>query len=238
MRHFLLTLVLSIYLSSSFAQNNNSSPTLQVIGVSRLSIRPDVGVLVIKITNVNMSFSDAITGLNEKTRDISRQIIALGFKEDEIKTTDFEVDVNSFYRKEESIDSGYIATQAVNVDFKNQSDVIAKILTVFSKSSTDFTLSFKFKLSGPLKQKAQEELLRLAVKDSKDKSKLIAESSGVKLKRIKEIRYGTAYYEAMRQVENVYQTAVESAKDVKFSGFTPNDLLFEDGVVVTWEIEL
>src|SRR5690348_15295876 len=111
MRPFILSFVFSGILFTSFAQRDKQIPTLQVIGVSRLSIKPDVGVLIIKIINVDMSFSNAITGLGEKTRDISRQIVGLGFKEDDIKTTDFEVDVNSVYRNEESIDSGYIATQ-------------------------------------------------------------------------------------------------------------------------------
>ncbi|MCE2732259.1 MAG: SIMPL domain-containing protein [Flammeovirgaceae bacterium] len=229
-------LLLSINL---FGQGEKEPPTIQIVGTSKVSVKPDIGVLVIQITSLNMNFSQSIIGLNDKTKAISKQIMGLGFKEEEIKTTDFEIEVNRVYRREETIDSGYVARQSVKVEFKNQKETITKILNTFSKSRTDFTLNFDFKLSDDLRTKVQDELLKLAIKDAKDKAKLIAESSGVKIRRIKDINYGLTYYGGMREVQEhgEYLAMASSPADTALIGFTPNDLLFEDSVLMTWEIE-
>ena len=187
-----------------------------------------------------MDFSQAIVKLNEKTKDISKQIIGLGFSEREIKTKDFEIVVNHIYRREETIDSGYVARQSVNVEFENRKEMITKILNAFSKSQTDFTLTFNFKLSENLRAKVQDELLKLSINDAKAKAKLIAEASGVKIKKISDINYGTEYYAGMREVRE-YGEYLEMADampaDESIVGFTPNDLLLQDSVLVRWEIE-
>lgn len=239
MRQVFLILFLTTISISAIGQVDKQQPTIQVVGNAKLSIKPDLGVLVIRVTNKNMNFSQAITGLNDKTKDLTRQIVGIGFKQDDIKTTDFQIEENRIYRREEYIDSGYVARQSIKVDFKNQRDIITKILNTFSKSTTDFTLSFDFKLSDELKAKAQDELVRLAIKDSKDKAKLIAESAGIKLKRIKDISYGMNYFGGMREVEETaaFKVMASSAPSDAIVGFTPNDLLFADNVLITWEIE-
>ena len=84
-----------------FGQAEKEPPTIQIVGTSKVSVKPDLGVLVIQITRVNINFSQSIIGLNDKTKDVSKQIRGLGFKEEEIKTTDFEIQVNRVYRRNE-----------------------------------------------------------------------------------------------------------------------------------------
>lgn len=239
MRQIISLTFLLLLTFTSFGQSEKQAPTIQIVGTSKVSVKPDLGVLVIQIASVNMNFSQSIVGLNDKTKDITKQIIGVGFKEEEIKTTDFEIQVNRVYRRNESIDSGYVAHQSVKVEFKNQKETITKILNTFSKSRTDFTLNFDFKLSDELRTKVQDELLKLAIKDAKNKGKLIAESSGVKIKKIKDINYGLTYYGGMREVQQhgEYMAMASSPADAALIGFTPNDLLFEDSVLMTWEIE-
>lgn len=224
---------------TAYGQKNKEVPTIQVVGSSKISIKPDIGILVISIKDHDMNFSEAIVGLNKKTVDVGKQIVAIGFKSDDIKTTDFQVNEHTVYRRGESVDSGYVATQNVKVEFPNDKENITRILNTFSKSQTDFTLNFDFKLSDGLKEKVQEELLQLAIKSSTEKAKLIAESSGVRLGKIREINYGNNYYAGMREVEDraVYAVASAVAASEPMIGFTPNDLLFTDNVLVIWEIK-
>lgn len=238
MRKLILLIILLQPTINSFGQSEKA-PTIQVVGTSKVSVKPDIGVLVIQITSLNLNFSQSIIALNDKTKDVSKQIMGLSFKEEEIKTTDFEIQVNRIYRREETIDSGYVARQSVKVEFRNQKEMITKILNTFSKSQTDFTLNFAFKLSDGLRIKVQDELLKLAIKDARDKAGLIAESSGVKIKRIKDINYGTTFYGGMREVQEhgKYMAMASSPAETALIGFTPNDLLFEDSVLMTWEIE-
>lgn len=221
----------------AFGQFDPKSPRIEVAGESKISVHPDLGVLILRISSKNLVFNQTITGLNAKTNDVSKQIVKLGFKEDEIKTTDFQIVENKIYRRDEYIDSGYIAYQSLKVEFKNQKETITKILNAFSKSSTDFTLSFDFKLSEELKSKTEQELIRMAISDCRQKATLISTAAGVKLKRIDRINYGTTsggpiMYENRADFKTM---AARSADTV--SGFIPNDVLLSDNISIIWEIE-
>ncbi|RAU82612.1 SIMPL domain-containing protein [Pontibacter arcticus] len=239
MQRPLLILLLISLAFSSYGQKNKEVPTIQVVGSSKISVKPDIGILVISIKSHDMNFSEAIVGLNKKTVDVSNQIAAIGFKADEIKTTDFQVNEHTVYRRGESVDSGYVATQNVKVEFLNNKETITKILNTFSKSQTDFTLNFNFKLSDELREKVQDQLVQFAIKSSNEKAKLIAESSGVRLGKIKEINYGNNYYAGMREVEDKaeYEVAAAGAPSEAMIGFTPNDLMFSDNVLIIWKIK-
>lgn len=235
---FLSTLFLLSTLSS-FAQSENKSSTLQVVGNGKIYVKPDVGVLIIRVQYKQLNFSQAIVGLNDKTKELTKQIVAMGFKEEEIKTTDFQINENKVYARDRYIDSGYIASQNVQVEFKNQKEIITKILTIFSKSKTDFSVNFNFKLSDTLKTKAQDELIVMAIKDAKRKSKLIGTSAEVSLKKIKEISYGSPFSGGVSELHDVrvFKAMATEGPNENMSGFTPNDLLLEDSVSIVWEIE-
>lgn len=235
MRQLLIAVLVT--LSINLYAQQDKGPIVQVVGNSRLSVKPDVGVLIIGISNKSLNVSQATTGLNDKTKNISRQLTGIGFKESDIKTTDFQVRENKIYRREEYVDSGYVATQNVRVEFKYDKETIVKILNAFSKSKTDFTLNIDFKLSDQLRSSVQNELLKLAIQDSREKSKLISETSGVKLKKIKEINYygaGNAGGGREEYTPMYKSMAPGMAND---TGFTPNEMLFTDSIVVIWEIE-
>jgi len=217
------------------AQTDKQIPTIRVTGNSHLDVKPDIGILSIQISNKNMNFNETLTGLNEKTKDVTKQLQSAGFKESEIKTTDFQVRENRIYRRDSYIDSGYVATQNVKVEFKYSKERITKILTTFSKSKTDFNLNFSFKLSDDLNAKSEQDLIKLAVKDAKAKVQVIAESANVKLKRIQEITYGeisTPRYSVDAAAMRFKSEAAEPMQS-----FTPEDIMLTDTIMITWEIE-
>ncbi|MBC3540687.1 SIMPL domain-containing protein [Rufibacter sp. H-1] len=150
MRNILLVLFLLLSFSA-ISQIDKRNPTIDVIGSAKITVKPDVGILIIGIRENNLNFSEAITGLNKKTKDVTSQIVSIGFKEEDIKTTNFEIEKYTVFIKEQDIDSGYVATQSITVDFKNSKETITRILNTFAKSNTDFTLNFNFKLSDELR---------------------------------------------------------------------------------------
>lgn len=223
---------------TSFGQTEKTPPSIQVVGVSNKTVKPDNGVLIVEVTHKDMNISGATSGLNNKTKDVVRQITGVGFKEGDIKTTDYQVHVNRIYRRDSYIDSGYVARQNVRVEFKYSKETITKILTQFSKSSTNFEVRFEFKLSDELKKKIQNELITMAVNDAKSKSRTLSESADVKLKRIRDISYGAGYGGGLRESDMMrYKTTMASAQAESIEGFTPNDIELNDSVVITWEIE-
>ncbi|KAA3440598.1 SIMPL domain-containing protein [Rufibacter hautae] len=193
-------IILPLFLLISFSaisQIDKRNLTIDVIGSAKITVKPDVGILIIGIRENDLNFSDAITSLNKKTKDVTSQIASIGFKEEDIKTTDFKIEKYTVYVKDQNIDSGYVATQSITVDFKNSKETITRILNTFAKSNTDFTLNFDFKLSDELRTKVQDELIKLSIESSKHKAQLIASSTGVRLGKILDIGYGNNYYGGM-----------------------------------------
>ena len=93
--------IVALYLASTFTlfgQTEKNLPSIQVMGVSRKMVTPDLAILIIEITNKNLNFAQTTVGLNDKTKDVSKQIMSAGFKENDIKTTDYQIRVNRIYR--------------------------------------------------------------------------------------------------------------------------------------------
>ena len=220
--------------SPSFSQENDDKQLLKVSGNSKTSVAPDLGVLHVNVNHINMSASQAIVGLNNKTKEVYNKLASLGIKENDIKTINFSIAENRVYRRDEYRDSGYVASQTVQVEFSSKKERISEILTAFSDTKTNFQLGFSFKLSDELKKKVKNDLIKEAINDAKDKANLIASSAGVKLLKIAEINYGVFS-------DNVYQPVYEMAAMAKsgndIMGFTPQDIELNDKVIVMWEFE-
>ncbi len=136
------TIVFCLFTTILLAQNQDQTKALEVIGSAKLAITPDLGILNINISNIDSLFSKSISGLNFKSDAINKQLIKIGFPKSAIRTHNFDVRKNIVYRDNKSIDSGYVATQQVQLEFKNDPNNIAKILNQFSKGGTEIDLEF------------------------------------------------------------------------------------------------
>ncbi|WP_341481596.1 SIMPL domain-containing protein [Christiangramia lutea] len=200
---------------------------------------PDTGILNITIDNINLDFSKSINGLNSKSQDITEQLKKIGFKQSSIRTDDFNVRKNRVYRNNKSIDSGYKATQQIQLEFKNDQKNITKILDQFSKSSTEFNLNFNFKLSDSLKENVQKQIIKLATRDAIEKAELISSASNIDLIKIKQIKYGTNYNSGMRLYNrnNGVAEVVSTIDNSIIKGFTPKDIVYSENILLVWDIK-
>src|SRR4029453_8709423 len=98
MKYILFWLLVIVTTFESIGQVDQKSLTLEVVGTSVASVKPDLGVLSIAIERKSLIFKDAIVRLNDKTKDVSRQLVSVGFEEKDIKTADFSVSENTIYR--------------------------------------------------------------------------------------------------------------------------------------------
>lgn len=223
----------------STAQNEKSSKTLEVVGTAKISITPDVGVLNINVNQIDSLFSSAINGLNRKSKNITDQLKEIGFEQSAIKTRDFDVEKNQVYRNNQRIDSGYVARQQIQLEFKNNKDNITKILTQFSNSSTAFNLNFGFKLSETLREKVQEQIIELATRDAFRKAKILSDASGIEIGEVRTINYGYMANGAMQLFKNdnaLYEVVLRGSNTIS-EGFTPSDKTYTDNVLVIWNLK-
>lgn len=230
----LYLLLFILFTGLTTAQYNSPPPQIEVTGSAQMSMAPDTGVLNISISALEMQFGNAISSLERKAQDIRAQIQKMGFSKEDIMTDNFQVRKNTIYRNNRQIDSGYVATQQVHLEFKNTKVNLSKILSQFSESTSEFDLSFNFTLSDTLRESVQDQLIKLATEDAFEKAKLISTASGTTLQKIIRIQYGNSYNIPMR-IENDMMSLRAASK--MSEGFTPSDLDFSASILVVWGIE-
>jgi len=230
----LIPILFVLFTALGLAQHHTPIPQLEVTGTAQLSMPPDTGILNINLSQIEMQFGKAISSLERKKRDIREQIQKMGFEEDAIFTDNFQVRKNTIYRNNRQIDSGFVATEQLHLEFKNTKLNLSKILTQFSESASEFNLNFSFKLSDSLRASVQDQLIQLATEDAFKKAKLISTASGTTLQKVIRIQYGNSYNTPMR-TENDMMSLRGASK--MSEGFTPSDLVYNASILVMWSLE-
>ncbi len=223
----------------STGQNESTSKTLEVVGSAKVAVTPDIGVLNINVSHIDSIFSNSINGLNSKSQDINSQLKKIGFDQSAIKTNNFDVQKNTIYRNNKTVDSGYVARQQIQLEFKNNKNNITKILNQFSQSNTEFNLNFNFKLSDTLKESVQKQIIELATKDAFSKAKLISEASNTKVEDVRKINYGNNFNAGMRLYNNdngLNEIVLRGNSSIS-EGFTPSDIIYTDDILVIWNLK-
>lgn len=223
----------------STGQNESTSKTLEVVGSAKVAVTPDIGVLNINVSHIDSIFSNSINGLNSKSQDINSQLKKIGFDQSAIKTNNFDVQKNTIYRNNKTVDSGYVARQQIQLEFKNNKNNITKILNQFSQSNTEFNLNFNFKLSDTSKESVQKQIIELATKDAFSKAKLISEASNTKVEDVRKINYGNNFNAGMRLYNNdngLNEIVLRGNSSIS-EGFTPSDIIYTDDILVIWNLK-
>ncbi len=236
-----LTTIFLLILSITALGQEKEKPTLNVTGVARVTVKPDLGVLNISVSEVKPKMGDAIKELGDKSNYYNELLKKMGFQEKDIRTTNFAVSKNRIYKNNESIDSGYVASQNIRLEFVYEQKTLQKIVSEFSKSEKAIDFGFDFELSEQLKQKVQSQIIEFAVKDGNEKANGIAKAAGLKLIKINDITYGSFGRDSgMELVEkrHTYAAAgMSSGDDTQSFNFTPDDLIFRDSLTIIWIVK-
>ena len=224
--------ILAVFILSAAAQQNTR--TLEVKGVGIYKAMPDIGVLTIEATIVNPKFAEAVKGLNSKTEQLIAQLQMIGFKKEEIKTTDFSVSKNMMWENNKNIDKGYIAHQNIAVEFPNTKEKIGAIITSFMNSDNDVRFSFGFILSTEKEKQVNDAVLMLAIGDAQSRAELIASTAKQNLGAIHHISYRT------QNAVPMYRTAMMKSDMIQNNeslGFDVKEMTFNDEVTIVWELK-
>ena len=87
-------IIIILLLVQSFllcAQDKKNVATMSVKGVSNLKLQPDEGMLNLSSNFIGSDVNQAMLGLDKKTKELIKQIVASGLNEKDIKTTNFQL---------------------------------------------------------------------------------------------------------------------------------------------------
>jgi hypothetical protein len=230
-------LLLLLFSATTFGQDNE----LEVKGFGRLKTQPDLGVLHIELTTIQKEFGTTVSVLSSDYEKIVKHLEKEGFKKEDIKTSNYGVRENRVYRRQMSYDSGFVGHQGIVVEFENTKANTTKITESFTKSPVKAKFSFSFTISDSKRETLRNELIKKAIEDAKQKAKLIAETSGQQLGKIKRIKYGTISTNNFLN-ESTYEMAFDiEVPDEEIIreeiGFDVKEISFKDYVIIIYELK-
>ncbi len=224
-----------------FAQNQKP-PLVEVRGNASMQVPPDLAVISISFNSVELAFNKAVKSVNEKNASLLKQLEKLGFKNTEIKSNSFNAGKNSFYRNDVIVDSGYIASQSVILEFKYDQQRVTKLVDAFMETTLDLNFQFSFILSEEKLAEVRGKLIELSIQNAKERAAIIARQSKLALGNIQSIQYGYGYNEdyslrkRLRYRDYAPIPLSASNSDTGFSDLTVQDIEVSDEVIISWLI--
>lgn len=213
-----------------------NNKTITVNGVGTASVKPDLIILNMSVDTLEYDYSTAINQATEDINTLKQALIAVGYKADDLKTTDFSVNTSYEGYKDESDVwqqrfNGYKCTHRLKLEFDLNMTELNKVLNAILSSSVTpvFSISFSVKDTASV----AEQLLVNAVDNATRKADILAKASKVKLGAIINIDYSWKelhLYSDMRIAEPMCY-ASDAVIDV-----TPEDIKASDTVTIIWEI--
>lgn len=213
---------------------------IRVTGKGKISIKPDLIRLNIKVSDVLKKYEDCINKSSKSIEELRKIIENSGLNPKDLKTTEFSVDTeyksyyeNDIYKREFQ---GYKYIHNLYINFPNDNDLLGKVLYELSKSKTDYEFSINYTVKDT--ESAKNKLLAKAVEDSKTKAKILAKASGVLLGEIISIDYSWDEIEIYSNPIDDFAINGAQSFDSKIDiDIEADDIDLSDTVTIVWMIQ-
>lgn len=216
MKHFLAFFLLSIFLSTKAQES-----VLSITGSASVTVKPTITIITMEIRSTKDAYTDAIESMIARIDLLTKDMKKAGFKEKEIVTSNFNINKRINYTQNRTQQEVFDATQVLRVEFPQDKDQLLKVLNQATASKAQPEISISFNLDIDKKKEVKANLIRLAIKDAKEKGALIAGETTYEITGIKNISYGQSRFspgplsfnetERSMSMENVIITNMEVA---------------------------
>lgn len=182
---------------------DNPHNQISVKGQGKVQYKSDIAVITLGVQIDKAETAEsALNEMNNKMNNVISELKKFGVKEENIQTQNYSVETTYDEIDGISKPAGYNANQKVTIKAEGidkDQNLASNIISIASKAGANQIVGIKFDVSSlnELKQKARIK----AIADAKLKSKTIAETTGVKLKKI------VGLYENITQSPDSYWNA-------------------------------
>ena len=216
--------------------------TIRVTGRGRIKARPDTIELIICVSKVCPEYREAMETSSKMTKKMKEALERAGFDPAELKTTSFSV--NADYEGEydekgvwHNVFRGYRYDHNMVLRFGLDNDRLGKVLYELSRCEANAEISIRHTVKDP--EPIKNALLENAVKDSREKAKILAAASEVELGRIINIDYSwgeVEIYNRMTERMPLSFGSINAKEDSLDIDLEADDINVQDTVTVVWEI--
>ena len=186
MKRFYFLLIAAIFVNYSFAQNTG---TLGILGEAKKKVTPDVAIIQINLSAKDKAENVSYKQLMEISNSTLNKLKSLGFKDEQIKITDFSISAQTQWIKNTSYKT-WVASQSFTVKFPlDKQRVLETYENFLSDTVKGTSLSFDTECSDALKEKIQNELIEAAIDNAYARANIIAKKTGQTIAGIRTIQY-------------------------------------------------
>ena len=216
--------------------------TIRVTGTGEISIKPDLTIINLEFRRVFPSYEETLKAAAQDITIVKKALKGIGLGPDSVKTTDFNVGINYEYYYDENNRSqkrfnGYFCEQSLKIKFDVDNNLLGKVL--YQLAIIDINSEFNIVYGVKDMEKAKNELLAKAIKDSKEKAKIITESAGVELGDIVDINYSWLDIEFRTREYTLARPMMSRSLDTKGRfdiDIDPDDIKKSDNITVVYQI--
>lgn len=213
---------------------------ITVKGTGQVSIKPDLVVLELRLDSLDMNYETAMDLATRSVTEINDLLATVGFKKEELKTTNFNV--NTQYRSEQDkqgqyiqIFEGYLVHHDLKLEFDFDQTRLTRTLAVIASGTVMPKLEIRFSVKD--KTEVSEALLFKATENAKSKAVALAKASGVALGELLLIDYnwGELHLYSRTMYSNEDSMMMKSASFAP--DIEPEDITLNDNVTFVWALE-
>ena len=214
---------------------------IKVTGRGNATVTPDLMCLNIRLESLHKEYDVTLQQSSKMTQSLREILEAAGFAKEELKTTHFDIHaVNENVQTEDGNWKqqlkGYQFEHSFKVEFLVDNARLGKILYALANSELCPILSIQYTVSDV--ESLKNKLLGQAVKDAKEKAKIIAEAAEVQLGSIAAIDYSweekDIFTSPVEQMELARcMSRAEESYDLNLQA---DDIRLTDTITVTWKL--
>jgi len=216
------------------AQNNDG---LKIQGKSQLSVKPDIAVINFRLEGKDLKLDNAVDKLNDKINSLHKLLKKEDIEKNKISSSNYQLrkEYKHDYQRGSKEFLGYVASYNIRVEIPAKTRTINDVLEELYEEFSDIEFNMNFDVSDKLKY--EDELLKLAIKNAKQKAEVISMASNISLGKIKTIVYydnAPSVVLANNQAE-VAMLRKSSVSDVK--DFHPGMITLSKDILIIWNID-
>lgn len=223
----------SFLLLLCFAEKNNSS-VLKIKGEATQFVSPDEIVFNFTISSMEKSVKKTIETLEEDLSDLKKSIKKANLKLKDLKSSSYRINKRYNYHSGKKKLIGYEANIRLNIIVENNLKKINLLLIQFY-SLDNLEVNISYHLSENKAKNLKENLIKEAIQNAKSDAELLAKTSGVKLQKIKQIKYNTK--KVTNYPRNHRAMEMMSKASPMANSITNSEIKVTEFVYLTWYIQ-
>ena len=205
---------------------------LKVQGKGHVSIEPDMVTVSFDVETKVRDYEECLRTLNSRAEDLRQSMIASGL-ETRLKTSAFNVRVETQYKGGQHIFVGYAASHRMQIELPVDKTLLNKVLGHVAKGHSGAEIKLAFSVRD--KDSLRKRVLTAAVQVAKENAETLASAAGLKLGKLMQMDYGWAEVRIYDQ-ESVMVCEGSVMEDYN-ADIEPEDVGADDSVTLVYEIE-